>query len=554
MAVSTLRFKPVAHFEYHFEARSSVARRLRRVFVENYYNPRRFFAFMLLALAIGCAMVCFTAWYAELVSAGVSPQADRDFLWRIDRVVDRQSVPGLVGLAIFYAFLLQACFLAVGALRQSGPYRIARLAEELRRNGRADEAVALMKEEVEAAPRDAALIAHLAAACADAGRPEKAEQLFRQALELEPDLVEALYGLGFCTLGIDPLSAFAYFDKAVRRAPRLPVLLEARGLAALALGRVEDAVRDFTTAIGLRPESVSAWINRGVAFASVGDNLGAESDFSEAVRLAPHNTTARGNLAAIYGRMQRFGESAEQLERIIERYPNNARHRVELAYLYRRIGQMDRAIAALEAAHALQPANTDVLMRMAMLYDLVGRRVEAAELAERAEKLDPALRGGAKLKELESITETLLFRDLPLDDVQRLTAAGRIRTFEDGELLMKEGEQAEELFIVQEGEVEVRQNTVAGRSNILNQLGKGSVIGEIAFIDRGKRSASVVAKGTCKALELRYSVIDAFLAERPLSGHALLKNIARVMAGRIRLLDDDMRDRIVWSFTPSEPE
>ena len=107
---------------------------------------------------------------------------------------------------------------------------------------------------------------------------------------------------------------------------------------------------------------------------------------------------------------------------------------------------------------------------------------------------------------------------------------------------------------MQEGEVEVRQNTVAGRSNILNQLGKGSVIGEIAFIDRGKRSASVVAKGTCKALELRYSVIDAFLAERPLSGHALLKNIARVMAGRIRLLDDDMRDRIVWSFTPSEPE
>jgi CRP/FNR family cyclic AMP-dependent transcriptional regulator len=68
------------------------------------------------------------------------------------------------------------------------------------------------------------------------------------------------------------------------------------------------------------------------------------------------------------------------------------------------------------------------------------------------------------------------------------------RSFVAGDIIFREGEAADELFVVKEGQVEIRRN---GR--VLENLGENDLFGEMALIDGAPRSASAVA---CRAVEL----------------------------------------------------
>jgi CRP/FNR family cyclic AMP-dependent transcriptional regulator len=68
------------------------------------------------------------------------------------------------------------------------------------------------------------------------------------------------------------------------------------------------------------------------------------------------------------------------------------------------------------------------------------------------------------------------------------------RSFVAGDIIFREGEAADELFVVKEGQVEIRRN---GR--VLENLGENDLFGEMALIDGAPRSASAVA---CTAVEL----------------------------------------------------
>jgi CRP/FNR family cyclic AMP-dependent transcriptional regulator len=88
----------------------------------------------------------------------------------------------------------------------------------------------------------------------------------------------------------------------------------------------------------------------------------------------------------------------------------------------------------------------------------------------------------AKLR-FEVIKETLL---------RELAEHGRITTFNKGELLIREGERGETLFILLRGRVKVFSANNEGKELILDTLGPGDTLGEMT-LDEGVRSASVEA-------------------------------------------------------------
>lgn len=71
---------------------------------------------------------------------------------------------------------------------------------------------------------------------------------------------------------------------------------------------------------------------------------------------------------------------------------------------------------------------------------------------------------------------------------RKVAETARIRRFTEGTPLVVEGHAPSELFVILDGTVTV---AVPGRGSLA--LGPGSIVGELALLDGGPRSASVVA-------------------------------------------------------------
>jgi len=73
------------------------------------------------------------------------------------------------------------------------------------------------------------------------------------------------------------------------------------------------------------------------------------------------------------------------------------------------------------------------------------------------------------------------------------------RDVEAGKVIFREGEEGEQMFIIQEGQVKVSRN-IAGKEQVLAILGKGDFFGEMALVTKVKRTATVTALRPVKLL------------------------------------------------------
>jgi CRP/FNR family cyclic AMP-dependent transcriptional regulator len=114
----------------------------------------------------------------------------------------------------------------------------------------------------------------------------------------------------------------------------------------------------------------------------------------------------------------------------------------------------------------------------------------------------------------------------PPVDFKLLAGAGApARDYKAGDVIFKEGDAAQELFIIQSGEVEIRLG-----NRVLEKLPQFSIFGEMALIDASPRSATAVAAGDVKLVPVSEKQFLFLISNTP---HFAL-NVMRVMARRLR--------------------
>lgn len=131
-----------------------------------------------------------------------------------------------------------------------------------------------------------------------------------------------------------------------------------------------------------------------------------------------------------------------------------------------------------------------------------------------------------------------LFAQVSPERRQKLVAEGSITALAPGALLFAKGEPGDALYVVLEGEMEVGVLTEGGRSVRMAALGPGAVIGEMAVLDGGPRSADCAASRRAKLLRISR---DAALAALEAEPKALLALVAE-MSRRLRAADDALED------------
>jgi CRP-like cAMP-binding protein len=104
--------------------------------------------------------------------------------------------------------------------------------------------------------------------------------------------------------------------------------------------------------------------------------------------------------------------------------------------------------------------------------------------------------------------------------------------YKNGDVIVRQGELGDCMYVVQSGEVEVVQATNGGEHR-LAILGTGDFFGEMAVFEKEVRSATVRAHGEARALKVDKRTLLRRIKEDPL----LAVNLLQTMSQRIRDLN-----------------
>lgn len=121
------------------------------------------------------------------------------------------------------------------------------------------------------------------------------------------------------------------------------------------------------------------------------------------------------------------------------------------------------------------------------------------------------------------------------EELATLQALLERRHYAAAEVLCREGEPADSLFFILAGEVSVNVPLAYQRQGRISTLGPGTAVGEMAMLDRGKRSADIVADTDVTCLVLDYARLAAapgVVGERVRL--KLVTNIARALTRKLR--------------------
>jgi signal transduction histidine kinase len=139
---------------------------------------------------------------------------------------------------------------------------------------------------------------------------------------------------------------------------------------------------------------------------------------------------------------------------------------------------------------------------------------------------------------LDALRATSIFADVPDEHLQRLAEHAIPMSLQEGDFLIREGDLADDLFVVVSGKFDVTKRS--GTSEIpIATVGPGEIQGELAALERGKRLASVQAVSQAEVLRIPYLAMRDLLSGGP---DAAL-SIIRTVIGRLRGMEATLRQR-----------
>ncbi len=130
-----------------------------------------------------------------------------------------------------------------------------------------------------------------------------------------------------------------------------------------------------------------------------------------------------------------------------------------------------------------------------------------------------------------------LFSRLSERELLRVMQVAEIREYAQGDLVMKEGDKGDELFIVLQGKVAV----VRGEAT-LTHLGPGEHVGEMALIRAVPRSASVIAEVPTEMVVIKRSDFFEILRREHELAIKFLGQFLGVLADRLDATSRDLRN------------
>lgn len=124
---------------------------------------------------------------------------------------------------------------------------------------------------------------------------------------------------------------------------------------------------------------------------------------------------------------------------------------------------------------------------------------------------------------VEILRTVPLFADLSGKEIQQIARLFKMRRFDDGETVVKEGSGGAAFYVIESGEATV---FIAGKQR--STLAAGDYFGEIALIDEGTRMATITAASQLVCWGLTYWDFRPVVQANGVIGWKLLQRLAKM--------------------------
>ena len=136
------------------------------------------------------------------------------------------------------------------------------------------------------------------------------------------------------------------------------------------------------------------------------------------------------------------------------------------------------------------------------------------------------------------------FQDFSFAEIKGLSGYLNYVEVARGDTVFNEGDAGNHMLILIDGRISILKAGESG-AHLLSYEGKGRVIGEMALLDRERRSATCVADTPCQMLTLSQDGLDRLAREHPALAYRFMHHLARLLSRRLRRTSGILAEHLV---------
>jgi tetratricopeptide (TPR) repeat protein len=203
-----------------------------------------------------------------------------------------------------------------------------------------------------------------------------------------------------------------------------------------------------------------------------------------------------------------YDRAVPLLKRDLDKYPSNPRIRLQYADALAGAGSFDQAVEQYESTASYYEENGLTVQAVAVRKKSEKLRAQHAEPAVEAPRSGPAF-------EQTTMPKISLFENLDAVEREAVIREMELEEFDEGDVIITEGEPGTSMYIVASGEVKVFTKARAGESIYLAKLGAGDFFGEVSVLTGKPRTATITASQPAALLRLDKTKLDGILSSYP---------------------------------------
>jgi len=141
-----------------------------------------------------------------------------------------------------------------------------------------------------------------------------------------------------------------------------------------------------------------------------------------------------------------------------------------------------------------------------------------------------------------------LFREFTATELLAFAARLDERNLKEGQILFREGDPGEEMFVVRMGAA-IISKVVSGRvEQVLARAAAGDFFGEMSLFDRSPRSATIQAETDVALLVLDRDNLNLLIEVNPRAAAAFFHSLVYVFIGRLRASGELVAEITRWGL------
>jgi CRP-like cAMP-binding protein len=140
--------------------------------------------------------------------------------------------------------------------------------------------------------------------------------------------------------------------------------------------------------------------------------------------------------------------------------------------------------------------------------------------------------------ETAALRKIPMFHDVETAKLRLFALSGQRMVYEAGDVIFRQGEPSEALYIILEGAIDVIRETGAGRVR-LAQIGEGNMFGETGVLCDQNRTATIQAASHVTVLQIDRHTFNEVARDVPQLSLAIAKELAR----RLELMNKQFAER-----------